>query len=329
MWLVQVKFSLVVTDDMQERVAELKEVPLNQQWPDEEKNFTPWLAKNISKLSNAVEIDLEIQDTEVNVGGYYADIHATDLEGERDVVIENQYNVSDHRHLGQSLIYSGALDADVIIWVAEEFKDAYIDAIQWFNKRTDNKTGFFAVEASLVRIEDSPVAPRFDVVARPSSWAVPSGLSDTEQEHREFWHSFEQHLAERGLQKYIMNKPPTRAAYRPIRIGEDYLRPSATTRDEVFCRLRVEDESGEFAGLDREDVEETMRSYWQEMDTTPISEEEINSLEWQSNPGQVYDSIVLQYSGAVDRSDETQWDTYQEWLVDATVLFDRTFSGRL
>lgn len=310
-------------------VAELEEVPLEDQWPKEEEDFTPWLAANISYLSNAVEIDLEVQDTEANVGGYYADIHATDIEGERDVVIENQYNSSDHRHLGQSLIYSGALDADVIIWVAEEFNDAYLDAIQWFNKRTNDETGFFAVEASLVRIEDSPVAPRFDVVARPSSWPLSTGETDTQKEHRRFWHGFEQRLEERGLGEYIMNQAPPRPSYRPTRIGNDYLRPSATTRDEVFCKLRVEDESANFAGLDREDLMDTMHSHWQQMDDTQISENEIDSVEWEPDPDGLYDNIILRYSGPVDRSDEAEWGKYQEWLVDATILFDRTFSGRL
>ena len=314
---------------MSEDIAELENVPLSEQWPDEEDDFTPWLAENISRLSRAVEMDLEVQDTEANVGGYYADIHATDIEGERDVVIENQYDTSDHRHFGQSLIYGGGLDADVIIWVAEEFRDGYIDAIQWFNKRTNDETGFFAVEASLVRIGNSPVAPRFDVVARPSSWSVSPELTDTEKQHRRFWRGFEQRLEERGLERYIMNQSSTRAAYRPTRIGSDYLRPSATTRDEVFCKLRIEDESGEFAGLDRNDVTKTMGSIHDGIAETPISEDEIDNMEWESNSDRLYDSIILRYSGPVDRSDESRWQEYQEWLVDATVLFDRTFSDRL
>lgn len=314
---------------MTEDIAELEDVPLDEQWPHEEDDFTPWLAKNISYLSKEVEMDLEVQNTEANVGGYYADIHATDIEGEQDVVIENQYDSSDHRHFGQSLIYAGGLDADVIIWVAEEFRDGYIDAIQWFNRRTNDETGFFAVEASLVRIEDSPVAPRFDVVARPSSWSVSSELTDTEKEHRRFWQGFEQLLEARGLERYIMNQLPTRAAYRPTRIGDDYLRPSATTRDAVFCKLRVEDESGVFAGLDRDDVMETMRSIRDGMEETPITKDEVENVEWNPNRDSLFDNVILRYSGTVDRSDESQWEKYQEWLVDATILFDRTFSDRL
>lgn len=313
---------------MQREIAELERVELRDQWPDEERDFTPWLADNISHLSNVLDVNLEVQDTEADVGGYYADIYATDLEGEKDVIIENQYNISDHKHFGQSLVYAGGFDADIIVWLAEGFDDPHIDAIQWFNDRTDNTTGFFAVEVSLVQIKDSPVAPRFDVVERPSSWTP--NESETEREHRRFWHGFEQRLKERGWSEYSRNQPGSSASYTiPKRFDGAYTRLASTVNDRVECTLRIIDESGEFQGLEKESVEEGLRTAIADMETEELTESIIESIEWMSRPGNKYDKITIYYPGPVDRSDATQWPQYYDWLIDAVRAYDQVFSAQL
>jgi len=309
-------------------VADLQEVDLREQWENEESDFTPWLADHISYLSEAVNIELVVQETEANVGGYYADIHATDIEGERDIIIENQYNSSDHKHLGQSLVYAGGFDADIVIWLAEEFNDPHIDAIQWFNQRTGQKTGFFAVKVGLVRIENSPVAPRFSVVERPSSWKALTGdLSQTEQEHLRFWKTFNQRLERRDLTEY-KNGSSSRASYVVKRFDGAYIRLASKARGELNCTLRIEDYSGEFAGLERESVKKEFLTTFSDSEDTPISESEVRNVEWDSNPNNLYDKIVVHYSGSVDRSNETEWQKYCDWLIDTTVLFDEVFSSR-
>jgi hypothetical protein len=144
-------------------------------------HFTPWLAKNIGVLGTAIDIDLTVleageedlvegQHIEVGVGGYFLDIRATDGAG-RTVAIENQYGTSDHKHLGQIITYASGLEAGILVWVAESFTEPHLQAVRWLNERTDSDCGVFAVRARFVRIGDSPVAPAFDVVARPSEWA--------------------------------------------------------------------------------------------------------------------------------------------------------------
>lgn len=312
---------------MSNHVAELKQVPLRDQWPNEEADFTPWLVDNISYLSGILEIDLEVQDTEANVGSYFADIYATDIDGDRDVIIENQYGLTDHKHLGQSLVYAGGFDADIVVWVAEEFTDPHLDAIQWFNSRTDEETGIFAVEVSLVQIGDSPVAPRFDLVERPSSWkAIAGELNETRREHRRFWHVFEKRLEERELSEYIMNRTATTASYVTKRLGDAYIRPSATVHNRIYCTLRIKDKSGEFGGLIPDEINQELLSALSEMSVNSISESEVRDIEWESNPGKLYDKCVVRYSKQVDRSDESRWDEYHDWLIDITLLFDEVFS---
>jgi hypothetical protein len=148
---------------------------------DEPSHFTPWLARNIDVLGSVLGLDLMVLEDpnedlldgvhiEIEVGGYFLDILATDAAG-RNVAIENQYGVGDHRHLGQLLTYASGVGADVLVWVAERFSDAHLETLRWLNERTDDRCGIFAVRARFLMIGESPVAPVFELAAGPSEWA--------------------------------------------------------------------------------------------------------------------------------------------------------------
>ena len=313
---------------MTDTVAELKEVPLRNTWPDEETDFTPWLAENITYLEDELKMTINIEDTEANVGNYFADIYATDAEGNLDIIIENQYGKSDHTHLGQSIVYAGGFDADIVIWIAEEFDDPHIDAIQWINERTETEAGVFGVEISLVQIEDSAVAPRFSVVEKPSQWKAltgGAGLSDTQREHLRFWSEFDLRVEERGLTEYTMEGTVSSASYVTKRFDGVYIRPGATANNRIYCMLRIVDESGGFGGLDKEVVNQRLLDAWMELGDSLVSESEIRNVEWNSRPGQKYDTVVVEYSGEVYRSDPSRWSTYHDWILDASVVFDEVF----
>ena len=72
-------------------LAKIERVELREAWPNEARDFTPWLAENITELGEALGMDLELQETEASVGGYSLDVLATDLNREPALsVIENQ-----------------------------------------------------------------------------------------------------------------------------------------------------------------------------------------------------------------------------------------------
>ena len=87
-------------------LASIERVDLRDVWEHEATNFTPWLAENLSRLGEALGLDLELQETEAAVGGYSLDILATDSNGDRTVVIENQLESTNHDHLGKLLTYA-------------------------------------------------------------------------------------------------------------------------------------------------------------------------------------------------------------------------------
>ena len=151
-------------------LATLKEDSLREAWSHEAHSFTPWLAENLDRLSTAIGIPLELEGQEVSVESFSADILARNPQNDTRVLIENQLEQTDHTHLGQILTYLAGLEAQVVIWVASSFRDPHLSAVKWLNDHTVAPFAFFAVQVKAVRIDDSPIAPLFEIVAKPNNW---------------------------------------------------------------------------------------------------------------------------------------------------------------
>lgn len=207
-------------------LARLEPVPLREAWASEAGDFTPWLASpdSLKLLGEAVGLDLELETQEHAVDQYRADIVCRELENNQRVVIENQIEETDHKHLGQILTYAAGVDARIMVWVAQKFTDAHRAAIDWLNERANGSAGFFGVEIELYRIGNSPPAPRFNVVSKPNDWAnqvkqsVDEGArSETKETRLRYWTAMAASLqaAKSGLRcfkpsakAYLKVKPP-------------------------------------------------------------------------------------------------------------------------
>ena len=154
-------------------LVRLEPVDLRGVWSDEAKNFTPWLADNLDVLETTLEIGLELEGVEETVGRFKADIICKDTDdpAARRVLIENQLEQTDHNHLGQLLTYAAGLEAVTIIWIAKKFQEEHRAAIDWLNEITGKGIFFFGLEIELWRIEDSPPAPKFNIVSKPNDWS--------------------------------------------------------------------------------------------------------------------------------------------------------------
>ena len=148
----------------------LEDLPLRAAWPDEARDFTPWLAANIDHLADIIGVPLEVTDTEAPVGPFSADILARNPQDDTVVLIENQLERTDHTHLGQIMTYLAGLDAQTVVWIAPSFREPHLSGIHWLNEHTADGFSFFAVRLRVVRIGDSPYAPIFEVVAKPDYW---------------------------------------------------------------------------------------------------------------------------------------------------------------
>ena len=192
-------------------LGKLEQVPLRSIWSDETGDFTPWLARpeNIVSLGDALGMDLEPEAEEVPVGPFSADILCKDTSDGSWVVIENQIEKTDHRHLGQILTYTAGLGAKTLIWIASKFTDEHRAALDWLNENTKDDISFFGLEIELWRIGISPPAPKFNIISKPNDWSkavrhqadAGTGVTPHKQLQFEFWTAFKAHLEEHSKLK--------------------------------------------------------------------------------------------------------------------------------
>jgi hypothetical protein len=181
-------------------LGNLEKVDLRSVWANEAGNFTPWLAKpeNLKLLSDTLGLDLELEDQEVAVGSFSADIVTKDSITDSKVVIENQIEKTDHSHLGQILTYCAGVDAKTLIWVAATIRDEHRAALDWLNENTNDDISIFGVEIELWKIGDSPPAPKFNIVSKPNDWSKSirtttvgnSQTSELRKNQLAFWTAF-------------------------------------------------------------------------------------------------------------------------------------------
>jgi Domain of unknown function (DUF4268) len=141
-------------------------------WTDEARDFTPWLLKNVDVLADLLGIeDLELEAAEHRVGDFRLDLLGRTSNG-GVVIVENQLEQSNHKHLGQLLTYAAGTDTDpvTIVWITESFRSEHRAALIWLNEHTDPRTRFFGIEIVVVRIGDSDPAPNFKLVVEPNDF---------------------------------------------------------------------------------------------------------------------------------------------------------------
>ncbi len=149
---------------MSSTVGFIKGVSIRTVWPKEDADFTPWLAENISELDNVLGLGLTNPQREVGAGDFSIDLLAETNFG--DIVIENQFGRSDHRHLGQLVTYMSQQGVERAIWIAEEARPEHVTAVERLNERGIGQ--IWMVTARTIQIDDSLPAPLFTVVAEPA-----------------------------------------------------------------------------------------------------------------------------------------------------------------
>lgn len=183
------------------QLGKLQEVEdIRSIWPDEARDFTPWLAEeeNIAILSDEIGVDIAVSETESAVGDYAVDIFGVESESERNVIIENQLGKSDHSHLGKLLTYAAGKNAGIIVWVVRNACDEHRAAVQWLNNHTDEDIKFFLCEIKVYRIDGSAPAPKFKVIEAPNEWVRDNrpgaDYSDSDMMRREYWDCFKEYV---------------------------------------------------------------------------------------------------------------------------------------
>lgn len=305
------------------KLGKMKRVNVREAWLNEASHFTPWLAseEGMELLQDALDMDLEVEATEQYVGPFKADILAkrTDTTDDHWVLIENQLERTDHRHLGQLLTYAAGLDAATIVWVAENFCEEHRAALDWLNQITSENFEFFGLEIELWQIAGSPPAPMFNIVAQPNEWtrdvkqSAASGPTDLKLQQQRYW---------QGVRALLLEQ---KSKVRPQKAHPQHWADYAVGRSDIWLSATVNSPKKYVS------VEFNMRGppgkVWYDQllaKKAQIDAQVGPGLSWQRLDGKKQSRIAL-YREATDPTDESDWPAQHAWVVEKLELLHSVF----
>ncbi|RKU05936.1 DUF4268 domain-containing protein [Candidatus Poribacteria bacterium] len=299
----------------EEKIGSLRRVPLNEVWPHEAHDFTPWLAEKIDVLNNAIDLSLSIVEREHPAGDFSVDLVAEDESG-NPVVIENQYKRSNHDHLGKLITYLTAIGAKAAIWIVEDPRPEHISAISWLNE--SSSASFYLLKLEAVRIENSLPAPLLTLIV---------GSSDESQEVGETKREFtERHSLRRRFWTQLLDRAKEQTLI--------HANVSPSQRSEMWARVKSglslryvirQHDAGVELYIDRgTDADNENKQIF---DTLANAQGEIEAafgepIEWQRLEGQRSCRIGKQLSLGGYRDDEEKWQEVQEAMIDAMIRLE-------
>ena len=305
-----------------EALGILHKAPLRGVWPDEARDFTPWLADNIDALSESVGIELEVKGTEVPIGRYSVDILAEDVGQKRKVVIENQLEATNHDHLGKVLTYAAGVDAEVVIWLASSFTDEHRAAFEWLNRRSQQGVEFFGVRVELLKIDESKPAVNFDLVIVPAE-KVARASRQPSSERGEAYREYFQILLDRlrddhGFTRARKGQPQSWYSFTSGTSGIQY---GATFASGNVARVEVYIDTGDGA------QNEAAFTFLNDR-RVEIESELGHPLEWQELANRRACRICFERPGSIDDA-EHDLSQLRDWMVDRLLAFKTVFGPKL
>lgn len=313
-------------------LGRLEKVELHEAWTSEAAEFTPWLAQeeNLRLLGKTIGLELELEAQEKNVGPFRADILCKNTATDEWVLIENQLERTDHTHLGQLMTYAAGLKAVTVVWIARQFTDEHRAALDWLNEITDQRFNFFGLEIELLKISDSPFAPRFNVVCQPNDWVryvqttAATEQSEVKLLQQEFFIALRDYLNERSFVRGPKALPKN---WYGIAVGRSGFLLAAVVNSwdtdsgsETPGGIRAE-----FVIDDRQYAKQYFAAL--EADKDAIEREAGEPLIWDQVPGRLKCKIILRRSADIRRREA--WPEYHEWLRLKLEALHRAFVPRI
>jgi len=302
------------------KLSRITKVNPRDVWKHEALDFTQWLVKeeNISVLCEELELNLENIKPEASAGRYNVDIVADDIDSKRKVVIENQLESTDHKHLGQLLTYASAYDASIIIWVVTDYTEEHQQAIDWFNRNISEGISFFLVQIEVYKIGDSDAAPKFNIICQPNNWGKTvkkSGAGDKVSEVKllqmEFWEGLKDFASERKTSVSYARTPKPQHWFN-ISFGTSKGHIALTLNTQkgyIGCEIYIRNDQALFDNLlkHKEEIESTIGV----------------ELEWMELPDATASRIL--YTNPGNPKDKKRWSEYFAWCTDTVEKFSKAF----
>jgi hypothetical protein len=238
-------------------------------------------------------------------------------------VIENQFEKTNHDHLGKIITYAAGLKAATVVWVAETFTDEHRQALDWLNENAGENLAFFGLQVELWRIGDSMPAPQFKIVSSPNEWTravnvnQPREVTDTKMDQLHFWEEVRDCGRSRGMT--LPFRRPRPQHWYDIAVGRSgfWIALSLNSFNQhVRCALVMRGPQVQ-AGFD---VLENQKE--------AIETEIGQKLEWRRERGHGGSMISIAHTGLLIE-DSRQREEAKTWLVDMAGRFHKTFAPRV
>ena len=315
---------MVITQEL----GQIEKVDLRQIWSKEDKEFTPWLAKHLNLLGDELGMDLELQTEEAPVGDFSLDLLVREMGTNRQVIIENQLEDTDHDHLGKLLTYASGYDSQIIVWIARKFRDEHRDALDWLNRRTGKDTEFFGVVVELLKIGDSLPAPHFDIVSAPNDWSNSTNNSSKEavaSEKMERYRAFFQPLLDtlREEHKFTRARKAQLQSWYSFSIGVGGFSCGASFANDNRARIDLYIDQGNVAKEENKRRFDILKEQKSSIESA-LGE----SLEWERLETKKACRIASYRDGSIDDSDDIL-EEVRDWMIKRLLAFKKVFGPRI
>jgi len=307
-------------------LGRLEKVDLRDFFKDEAKDFTPWLAQeeNLELLGETLGLDIELEDTEVRIGKFSADIVGLDRSSNRTIIIENQLEKTNHDHLGKIITYGAGRDAGIVIWICKKIQQEHRKGLDYLNDISTEDYSFFGIEMELWRIGDSEPAPKFNIVVSPNEWSksVKSAtsttrtLTDTKVLQKDFWTNMMDYFTEK--ETFLSQRIPRPQHWHTFAVGKPHIHLSNTIntqKNRLGCEVY----------LGGSEPKKRFHKLYEDKDE--IEREIGEKLDWMELPQGKDCRIVIYTDG--DIKNRVNWDKCFEWFLEMTESFHKVFSPRV
>jgi len=294
------------------KLGKLEEVGLRKIWPLEAQDFSEWLAseEGLNLLSETIKVNFSSTEREEKIGNFFCDILGVETATNKKIVIENQLEKTNHKHLGQIITYAAGSDASIVIWIFNEIQEEHRQAIDWLNDITNENISFFALEIKLYRIGDSKPAPKFELICKPNIFGkVSRRPTEIQGKQKEFWTEFKIYVDKKEEKDFTQGAAPRNwyeiSAKLPNSIR---IRLYVNTRDkEIRCELQILSAQAIYVHLmkHKEDIDSKLG----QADWSEIEDEQRK--------------IILRQSG-FDIDSESKYESYFDWFIKNVKLLKET-----
>ncbi|KAB2856845.1 MAG: DUF4268 domain-containing protein [Anaerolineae bacterium] len=196
--------------------------------------------------------------------------------------------------------------------------------MDWLNEATPENMSFYLVEVKAVRIGNSPYAPLFTVLVSPDEQTREIGetkkeLAERHHKRLEFWTT----LLKRSQSKtqLFSGKSPSIKHW----LGVDAGRSGITinyhvTKDDAALQLYID--TGVY-----DKNKAIFDTLYLERDTIELEMGE--ELDWRRLDDKRASHITKRIEGFGSLNEPERWPELQEIMIDAMIIFDKVFRGRI